>query len=327
MAPGSIASHFLQPGIRLKNAPPPPERDHRLDSRTRPPPRGQACAQGWLDMVALLIEIGAPMSRRIGDFAAKFGTLLIVKLLHEKAIPDAFISLAMNLAAARSGSRPISSQGSHRRLHHARDGRRKPDGPSRPLSGREERSTRAMDYVCHTWASSRRAARQGLGHLKARHAKRSKRARETVFYLHEYRIEGCTVDAMESACKYACAEQVRFLLPIRPACERRRALDLADILQILDEAWDGFKDEVVELMALRWTNGPGESEVEVFSREMNRIPRNGSEVSTKRPTASHSRVIYPPIRRSLPSTRRDDLSTASLLWRTPLKCASLAWSF
>ncbi|RKO83629.1 hypothetical protein BDK51DRAFT_53191 [Blyttiomyces helicus] len=264
-----------------------------------------SCLKGWLDMVSLLLEIGAPSLNRIGDFA--------VKLLHDASIPNAFTTHAMNFAAKDSldiveflhksrkeGCTTNAMDVANRMgyidivqfLHkHRREGctTRAMDLASRGghievvkflhYNRREECTSRAMDYACRTWASSSRIARDGPERKKERHAKKCERAKEIVFFLHRHRIEGCTGDAMESACKHGCAELVRFLLPIRPARERRRALDLAvqrghvEILRVLYEGGERFKDEEVKRIALRWRKGVAEGGVEAFLRGMHGMSR------------------------------------------------------
>ncbi|RKO94798.1 hypothetical protein BDK51DRAFT_28394 [Blyttiomyces helicus] len=99
-----------------------------------------------------------------GDRAATFGSLPVVELLHEMAIPGMFSTSAMN-AAAGSGYIEVV-----RFLHESRS---------------EGCTTFGMDDASKSWV------------CKAEFEKEAEKAKEVVFFLLRHRKEGCTASGME----------------------------------------------------------------------------------------------------------------------------------
>ncbi|RKO89334.1 hypothetical protein BDK51DRAFT_49162 [Blyttiomyces helicus] len=101
---GEAAHRDDVPLLRLLHA-------HRVGG-IRPSVMHTAAHTGQLDMVACLLEIGAPYLTRftadlpgyfaIGDTAALGGHLSLIQFFHEKALPDIFSPRAMALAAKHS---------------------------------------------------------------------------------------------------------------------------------------------------------------------------------------------------------------------------------
>ncbi|RKO87146.1 hypothetical protein BDK51DRAFT_51969 [Blyttiomyces helicus] len=109
-----------------------------------------------------------------------------------------------------------------------------------------EWSTDAMDKACFSWAFGTAAKEYGRA--------RAEQSKEVVLYLHKNRTEGCSPDAMVSACMYLCIELVRFLLAHYPDTCSPKAVQFAakagdaEILRILYEAGHRLTEEDTKWM-------------------------------------------------------------------------------
>ncbi|RKO93494.1 hypothetical protein BDK51DRAFT_42331 [Blyttiomyces helicus] len=77
--------------------------------------------EGWADMVACLIAIGAPLTYGFADVAAATGCPSVVKGIHETELEDAFTNRAVDNAATLDVVQFLSGQN----MHHVCDRRRR----------------------------------------------------------------------------------------------------------------------------------------------------------------------------------------------------------
>ncbi|RKO86932.1 hypothetical protein BDK51DRAFT_50159 [Blyttiomyces helicus] len=152
----------------------------------------RTCTKKWCQMIACLIDIGAPVPDGIGDDAAKQDDVSFVTFLHEIAPPNLFTARAMD-GAAESSLKIVRflhesrSEGCTRQAMDGAAGAGRLDVVRFLYRHRSEGCTpQAMDSAA------------GAGHLD-------------VVRFHEHRSEGCTQRAVDSAARSGRFNIVRFL--------------------------------------------------------------------------------------------------------------------
>ncbi|RKO85051.1 hypothetical protein BDK51DRAFT_44574 [Blyttiomyces helicus] len=222
----------------------------------------KACDMGWPDMVACLLETGAPIPpprfnldfrRReaIGDIAATRGYLSVVEILHEKSpatcsLPSRWTEL--HIALWRWSD--ISTSTTPRAAPHMRLIR--PRGPGGLTLSAIFTSTALRVAPPMRWTSLSSVGPTNQPRRGVAAEVDAQTYKHIVFFLHNHRTEGCNADAIDSACKAGSLDFVRNPLAICPAIECGHALVRAanfghvGILRVLFEAGNRLPDAEVE---------------------------------------------------------------------------------